>query len=122
MHHACSAGDKSGNSNSNAGRGEEIFDRDPKFLEQGKSKILSLWCKQFPFYYLGYENEWYTALHVAFRGGILPEVILSDRGNAIDETDRAGNTPLHHAVCEGYDDGVALLLERGAKMSRKNND
>ena len=37
------------------------------------------------------------------------------------EVEAAGNTPLHNAAYEGWQEGVELLLSLGAKVNASNN-
>ena len=108
-------------SKTNASRVADIFHRDDHFFKTD-SEIRRLWCRQYAFSYLNWAKESYTALQVASRGGIVPLVtLLLDCNHAIDETDKAGNTALHHAVWEGNDDVVTILLNRGANKESKDN-
>ena len=108
-------------SKTNTSRVADIFHRDDHFFKSD-SEIRRLWCQQYAFSDLNWQEESYTALQVASRGGIVPLVtLLLDCNHAIDETDKAGNTALHHAVWEGNDDVVAFLLNRGAKKESKDN-
>ena len=48
-------------------------------------------------------------------------VKLIDGGENVNEVEAAGNTPLHCAAYEGWQDGVELLLSLGAKIDSSNN-
>ena len=44
-----------------------------------------------------------------------------DAGENVNEVEGAGNTPLHCAAYEGWEEGVELLLSLGAKVNASNN-
>ncbi|KAF5643391.1 ankyrin protein [Fusarium tjaetaba] len=60
-------------------------------------------------------------LHIAAYFGLaeLVENIL-DRGAAVDIVDRTGRTPLSYAAEQGYEDIMAMLLERGAEVDSQD--
>lgn len=45
---------------------------------------------------------------------------LISRGGDIDEPDRVGNTPLHHAVMTGATKAIEFLVKEGADLEKKN--
>ena len=47
---------------------------------------------------------------------------LVDHGAKVDCRDVDGNTPLHLAISEGYEDIARYLLDFGADRSAKNNE
>lgn len=51
------------------------------------------------------------------------EAILAalDAGDDINEVEAAGNTPLHFAAFQGWEEGVRMLLHMGAKIDASNN-
>ena len=44
-----------------------------------------------------------------------------EAGHSVVEVEAAGNTPLHNAAYEGWQEGVELLLSLGAKVNASNN-
>ncbi|KUF90884.1 Methyltransferase protein 23 [Phytophthora nicotianae] len=48
--------------------------------------------------------------------------LLLDHGAKVNTRDVGGNTPLHLAISEGYEDIARFLLENGANPNAKNND
>lgn len=59
-----------------------------------------------------------TRLMAASQGGMVPLVELYlDQGDAVDETDADGRTPLMVAAAGGHQDVVVALLKRGANRS-----
>lgn len=55
---------------------------------------------------------------LAYAAGV---VALVDAGENVNEVEGAGNTPLHNAAYEGWEEGVELLLSLGAKVNASNN-
>ena len=63
-----------------------------------------------------FTEERVSLLHVACaRGAEAAARVLLDAGAAPRARDAGGVTPLHRAACEGHQNCVTLLLERGAK-------
>jgi ankyrin repeat protein len=48
--------------------------------------------------------------------------LLLDHGAKVNTRDVGGNTPLHLAISEGYDDIARVLLENGANPNAKNKE
>lgn len=46
---------------------------------------------------------------------------LLEAGENVNEVEAAGNTPLHNAAYEGWEEGVDLLVEKGARVDASNN-
>ena len=46
---------------------------------------------------------------------------LVESGEDVNEVEAAGNTPLHSAAYEGWQEGVELLLSMEAKIDASNN-
>lgn len=64
-----------------------------------------------------FTEERVSLLHVACaRGADAAARVLLDAGAAPRARDAGGVTPLHRAACEGHQNCVSLLLERGAKV------
>ncbi|KAG2501289.1 hypothetical protein HYH03_001089 [Edaphochlamys debaryana] len=55
------------------------------------------------------------------RDATLIERLVVGEGADVNEVEAAGNTPLHNAAWEGWEEGVALLLRLGAKVNASNN-
>ncbi|EFJ52355.1 hypothetical protein VOLCADRAFT_86708 [Volvox carteri f. nagariensis] len=58
---------------------------------------------------------------VCNRNAALVERLVVGEGADVNEVEAAGNTPLHNAAFEGWEEGVALLLRLGAKVNASNN-
>ncbi|KAJ8571323.1 hypothetical protein ON010_g5513 [Phytophthora cinnamomi] len=70
------------------------------------------------------DNTGSTPLMRALGGKPSPVIIalLFDHGAKVNTRDVGGNTPLHLAISEGYEDIARFLLENGANPNAKNND
>ncbi|GLC75358.1 hypothetical protein PLESTF_001627600 [Pleodorina starrii] len=58
---------------------------------------------------------------VCNRNAALVERLVVGEGTDVNQVEAAGNTPLHNAAFEGWEEGVRLLLRLGAKVNASNN-
>jgi len=70
----------------------------------------------------GRGNEMYTTLHQApYESSREEAMLLFQRSRSqMDQQDKHGNTPLIHAVLQGRDDLVKLLVDNGAQVNVQN--
>ncbi|KAI9208165.1 ankyrin repeat-containing domain protein [Polychytrium aggregatum] len=90
-------------------------------VEHGNEQGFAMYFERFPKVLDICNLNEETLLILAVRRGLTKAVnTLLDAGAEINKPDKAGNTPLHHALAFGHFDLIALLIERGADPKIKN--